>query len=598
MAETDNEKPKNDRTAESETDSSAELDGAALDKKNESTEKAVDDIVRHESDDVLQKEDAELNKAFQEPATWLQKAKNCFRIWWQTPKYRYGSLAGLAVLLVLLFAIPYTRYGMLNAMGARASLQVTVLDGETDLPLKNVHVSVAGMEMLTDRRGEAHFSGVRLGNSELVVNKIAYAEHLEPVTVGLGSNQAGPVGMVATGTQYTFSVRDWLSDMPIADAEAVYGDSSALSDEEGNIKLNVDAIQDSTLEVTVTADSYAEQTVEINTTTRKTTGVSMIADTRNYFVSSRNGQYDLYGVNADGSDEELILPGTGNETDQIRFSVSPDHNVGVLSASRQGQRNKDGYMLQELYLVDLHTKELQKIDQSEYIDMAGWIDGRLIYIKIAKGASGRNPERHRLMSYDVEARQAQQLAASNYFNDVLVAQNYVFYAPSDAFKKNPQPYLFRIGADGGDKQTVFERETWQIVRTDYDTLYFDSRQEWYKADMNELIAIKQDGPPAERLSRIYSVSPDGEKGLWVDKRDGKGVLILEDLSAESSESTVLQRQGGLRNPVRWLNDKHVVYRVVSDVETADYIMNIEGGEPQKVNDAANVSGTDRFYYYY
>ncbi len=98
--------------------------------------------------------------------------------------------------------------------------------------------------------------------------------------------------------------------------------------------------------------------------------------------------------------------------------------------------------------------------------------------------------------------------------------------------------------------------------------------------------------PVTRTSRSYSVSPSGEKAVWVDIRDGKGVLLLYD-TVQKTESVILTKSG-LGSPVEWLNNSTLVYRISTVQETADYVFSIEGTESKKI---ADVIGNQSRYFY-
>jgi hypothetical protein len=105
------------------------------------------------------------------------------------------------------------------------------------------------------------------------------------------------------------------------------------------------------------------------------------------------------------------------------------------------------------------------------------------------------------------------------------------------------------------------------------------------------------GAPASPAHRIYADNPTGDKTVWVDNRDGKGVLILQDVKNSNNPDKVIFSKGGLGYPIRWLSDKLLLVRVSNSQETADYILNIDGGDAQKVGDVTNTSTTNRWYYY-
>jgi hypothetical protein len=73
------------------------------------------------------------------------------------------------------------------------------------------------------------------------------------------------------------------------------------------------------------------------------------------------------------------------------------------------------------------------------------------------------------------------------------------------------------------------------------------------------------------------------------------VLLAYDV--ESNKDNTVRTQGGLKQPVRWLSNNSIVYRINTESETADYAMNLDGGEPVKIRDVANTSGINTWYYY-
>jgi len=138
-------------------------------------------------------------------------------------------------------------------------------------------------------------------------------------------------------------------------------------------------------------------------------------------------------------------------------------------------------------------------------------------------------------------------------------------------------------------------EVWNVFRTDYDKLVLAVGQDWYDYQISTNKATKLSGQPANIKSRVYVDSPDHQRSLWVDQRDGKGVLLTYSLG--NKEDKTVQEQSGLSNPVSWLGNNAVIYRVSTPQETADYVMSLDGGQPKKLRDVTNTAGIDRWYYY-
>jgi hypothetical protein len=273
----------------------------------------------------------------------------------------------------------------------------------------------------------------------------------------------------------------------------------------------------------------------------------------------------------------------------------PTDEIAALVSTRDGKRNADGFLLSTLTLIDLSTGDTKAVTQSERIQIIDWLGNRLVYVQITSGASAANPKRHRLMSYDYKSGDTKELAASNYFNDVMAAGGKIFYAPSSAYSGGINSSLFKVDADGSNRQVILDQEVWSLFRPSYDKLVLSLQQQWFEYGLSENKTTKLGGEPANLTSRVYIDSPDHKHSLWVDNRDGKGVLLVYD--TVSKQDKVIQTQSGLKNPVRWLNNSTVVFRISTDQETADYALSLDDGEPVKIRDVTNTDGIDRWYYY-
>ena len=95
----------------------------------------------------------------------------------------------------------------------------------------------------TGKDGKVSLDKLRLGPSQLTVEKKAFAPIRKGMVVGWGSNPLGDFKLNAVGLQYSFVVTDFLSGQPMSKVEATYGEASALSDEKGEIVLVLDQNQ-------------------------------------------------------------------------------------------------------------------------------------------------------------------------------------------------------------------------------------------------------------------------------------------------------------------------------------------------------------------
>lgn len=557
---------------------------------------AVDNIANEESDKALQIEDAV--KAMQEKPpkkSFGQKIKDFFKAWWNNPKARNATLVLFALIIIGLAVFPTTRYFFLNLVGVRSQASVTVLDASTQQPLKNVQVTVANQTGKTNDDGYVKLEKVKLGKTKLNIKKRAFAPVDKQITVGWGSNPQGETQLQPAGVQYTFYVKDFLSDKPVEKAEATSGESGAFADKDGKIVLTLDKEDTDATTVKIKAKSYREEELPLSENNEEVVNLKLVPSHKHAFVSKRSGKYDVYKIYVDGSHEEVALAGTGAEREDMVLAPHSTENIVAVVSTRENQRNKDGFLMSSLNLVNLDDDKVNTIGKSEQIEVVGWTDTHFVYVQISEGASASNPKRHRLMSFDLKKEETKELASANYFNDVTLISNVVYYAPSSAYQNGSDTSLFKINPDGNNKQVVFNKEVWNIFRTSYEKITFAVQQDWYEYTIGSTSAPNRITPPPNPKTRVYISNPANKRSIWIDDRDGKGVMIMYKVDDKQEET--LRTQSGLKYPVSWVSDSTLVYRINTDQETADYVLNVDGGEPRKIKDVTNTGGVDKWYYY-
>lgn len=192
---------------------------------------------------------------------------------------------------------------------------------------------------------------------------------------------------------------------------------------------------DKPYKVNLIADNYLTKTVEIGQSNIIDNKFEMVASPSRYFVSKREGKFDIYRSDLDGKNEQVVIKGTGNERDDLRFSVNPGNNLAALVSTRDGDHNESGYLLSGLHLVDLEKAELDWLDLAERIELVGWINEYLIYVRVGAADSGNFPQRQQMVSYNTKTGESKVIAATDSFNDVLATHGQIFYATSDSFKE-------------------------------------------------------------------------------------------------------------------------------------------------------------------
>lgn len=559
-------------------------------KSDPEVDAAVDDIVRTESDESIAEADAKIAalQLKKSKPSFKQRVKNFFAGWWNNKPIRYGTLSAIGILLVAVILLPNTRYAFLNTVGVRVSSSMTVVDSQTKLPLKDINVQIQDKSGKTDDNGNVTLTELKLGDSDLVIAKRGYADINEQIVLGWGSNPIGEQYLVATGVQYTFVLSDWKSDKPINDAEASSGENSAKADENGKIILTVGDDESDGTEVKISAENYREEVFSGNELSDEMKIVKMVPAKKHTYVSTRDGQYDIYTIDVDGKNEKLLLEATKKEREVPVVYSHPTKNLVAFTSSREGEENSEGFILDGLYLIDNVSAEQERIARSEQIQVIGWSGDNLVYLQIVEGTSAGNDERSKIVSYNIVTGERIDLAKANYFNDVELVADKLYYAVSSFSVPESQAKLFSVNIDGKNNKNVVDSQVWNIFRTKYDTLLFSAvDQKWFQqigdGPVEEI--AKQSAP----VSLHFIKSPNSKRIVWVEIRDGKGVLLKSETDNFKEEQVI--SMPGLYDALYWVNDSSVVLRVISNSETADYIYSLDGGEMQKITDVTATRDT-------
>lgn len=548
-------------------------------------DQAVDDIVASEGDQILEIEDA-VKEAQDEPDEPRRSSR--LRQFFRHPLVRWLLVLICVGAIITTIVVPVVRYAFLNTIGVRSSSSLTVLDGGTRQPLKGVTVHVGASQAVTDEQGVARLQQVKLGSSQLAVEKRGFASVAKTITIGWGSNPLGQMELTPTGTQYTFTVVDYLSGEPLPQAELTSGEAGTKADKEGRAKLTVGDPGEKDLKVTVSLAGYRTDTILVKPDTKGDVQIKLVPARKHVFMSKRSGSFDLYSVYADGKQEKRLVTGSGSEQpDRLVLVPHPTNSPVAYVSTRGNQTNDRGDLLNNLILVDSDTGNTTNIIAADRITILGWVGNRLIYTQQVTNQGDQSVNRYKLMSYDYQTNDNKELAHATYFNDATLFGGQVYYAPN-AGTQGSSSQLYRINPEGTNKQPLLAQSVWQIVRVDYQELALSLGRQWFRYTQGDQSPTKRDAAPPNLQSRTYIDSPDGKHSAWVDVRDGKGVLLSYSLGTKKDQ--VLASASGITYPVQWLDNTTLVYRVSTSEETADYVVSLRGGTPVKLTDVTATQG--------
>ncbi len=572
------------------------------------TDHAVDDITRKEGDDELKAQDTAAKPVIMKQ-NWWERFKNFQARWWGDPRKKWGTVAGVVVVIAALFAVPITRYELVGLV-VHPQVTVHVVDSRTNTPVSGAAVEVGAVRAETDGDGKAVLHP-RAGSKHLSVTKKYYDDANQRVVVTLTpSKNVFTTKLTALGRQVQLKLVDKISGKPLAGATVKAGDSAAKTDKNGvaTVVLPGSAtMQEST--VTFSGYNSTKVTIDVNAELAKNT-FKITPAGKLYFLSNLSGTIDVIKTNLDGSSRQTVLAGTGKE-DRASTSLlaSRDWKYLALLAKRGGDNAS-------VYLIDTtNGDQLSTVDQGNAdFSLVGWSGDRFIYQVTRHDIADWQSSQEALKSFDpttghtllLDQTQASGGSATNYakqsFATPYLIGNQVVYAKSwqgygNSVLSDKQSELDTIGADGSGHHILksfapdtppsgFGYSSMTVSTKPYEpsSLYV----QFQSGDQNSFYDYEDGKVTADSTMTsdtfyntpypTYLLSPSGSQNFWADQRDGKNLLNVGDQEGKNAKQL-----GTLTdyNTYGWYTDN---YLLVSKNSSELYVMPAAGGTPFKITD--------------
>lgn len=567
------------------------------------TDAAVDDIVKKEGDEVLAAEDEAAEKAVVMQQGRWERFKNWWAAWWGSPKKRWGTIAGILVVLAVLFTLPFTRYNILGVV-MKAPVTVSVVDSKTGTPVSGALVELSGQKAETEGDGKATLR-VNTGSGELKVSKKYYTSSSVGELVALSGNNFKAT-LVATGRQVQVELVDKITGKPVSGGTISAGGAKAKSDTKGLATLVIPSGA-TTQNGTVSMNGYNDLQVVITANgnlAQNTFG--LVPAGKLYFLSNLSGKIDVVKTNLDGTDRQTVLAGTGNEDpNNTSLLASRDWKYLALLSKRSGDNAS-------VYLIDTtNGDKLTTVDQGNAnFSFIGWSGDRFIYQVTRNTVSDWQPNKQALKSLDattdqtllLDQTQASGTAETDFagqsFGSPYIIGDQVVYTKNwvssfGATELNgKQAELDSIGADGSGHKVVksfapaagFQggNLATQLYEPGglYVQFYDGSQYQFYDYDNGQLTADtsmtndKFYGTPYP----TYLLSPSGGSTFWTEQRDGKNTLFVGDEDGKDQKQIASLSD---YSPYGWYTDN---YLLIQKSNSELYIMPASGGTPLKITD--------------
>jgi hypothetical protein len=507
----------------------------------------------------------------------FERFKEKFYRWWDNKVARYITLGVLAVIIAVVTFVPVVRTTVMNVLGFRASVSVYAVDATTLQPLKGASLSAGSSSVKTGEDGKAKLSGVKLGRQTVTVHKAGFADVKEQITFGFRAVDLGEIDMKATGLQLGFVLTDYLSGKPITDVTLESGESSTKSDKTGKAVITLDP--DNTADaISIHKNGYRTEQTATDGEQGSVKQIKLVLAAKEVYVAKESGVYNLKKVDIDGKNDAVLLAGTGKETSALGVSVDPLSQYAAFVSTRDGTKDKDGYLLSGLTLVNIATGDSETIEHAEKLTLIGWSGTTLVYEQVVAGTSAANANREKLMAYNYATDKRYQIAGANHFLGAELHSSTLYYTVSST-DPGAKSGLMSAALDGSNKKVLQEADAWAVYRTDYKTLRLQASDTWYNYIFGG--TASQTSATAS-VSRTYLDSGDAKLSAWADVSMTNGALSVYDI-ATGKDHEVTKVKGQYK-PLRWLNNRVLVYREATKMGGADYVLNLDGGDTVKVAD--------------
>lgn len=528
--------------------------------------------------------------------TWQDRIKELLR------SKKFWIVTGLSVLIILagMWFVQPIRIWLVNAVGARTTVTLSAAvpgDGKQSAgKLKNAQVATGGREFKTDANGTVVITGQPYGAVVLTVKKSGYQEvtkqlylDFDPFFNLLGGTQFDAlsrqiaVDMPAVGLPVSFKVADWLSGSAIKTGEFSVSDLSVKPDDQGLVSFKVPPAFVTGNKFTMASNfgpggAYIDKRFELTTGVKDVPTISFVPAGKQYFLSKRSGALGVYGSNIDASNTEELVPGTGKETDTTALAISPSGQYGLLASTREDSKNDKGDVQQRLYVVDLKSRQLTKVDEGDSFRFIDWSGDLLAYVRKTTDTK-TDKQTEDLRSADVAAKKAYDIASSSGVSQAYVSFDKVLYTTTGEAGDEKSPVASVNSIKGGSAKEQGQRIN-SSKQTDFDKVVFQTLadRKWHEYNFNTSSLKDVASPNSVQRAFINSFNSTKTKHILIDRIDGKFV-ITSKTSADGAEKQ-LYRAANITGPIRWLGNEVITFRAGS----SDYAVSVNGGEPKKITD--------------
>ena len=494
-----------------------------------------------------------------------------------------ATIVVLALLLVLgiLWLVPATRYGILGTM-VKKKASVVVMDMTTKKPVTEAQVELGKLSAKTDSEGKLTLQDVPVGEYKLKVTKSYYTTVELPLTVPVfGNTSETKVDLVATGRQVSVMLIDTISKKPLEKATLAVGETSSVSDASGVATIVLPADEE-VLKGEVRLDGYNTAQVEVKVTDQADANkFSLTPAGTVYYLSKQTGKINVMKSNLDGSGATVAVEGTGTENEgNTVLLAARDWQYMALLAKRKTSAAG------QLYLVDAKSGSLKTIDEGNVdIVLIGWSDHNFLYTVTRNEKKIWEDKRQALKSYNADTGALATIdetygvgtsvydAQYELISTPYIVEGKVLYTkplfrelsttstPTDrkstimaATPSNGQKQVLKEFSS--NKSASLQAELYEPQEVYFRVALDGSPVAYFEYEAGAIKSVTNtDDKFYNTLYPTFLVSPDGQKTLWHEPRNGKNAIFVGDKNGKNSKELAIDSE---YTTYGWYTDKYIL----------------------------------------
>lgn len=491
------------------------------------------------------------------------------------------GLGAIVLVLGILMAIPMTRYAVLGTI-IKKSTPIVILDSTTKKPVTDALVTMGSLSAKTDSEGKVVIGDVPVGEYTLKVTKSYYQDGEKSLTLPIFGNVSEvKLDLVATGRMVSALLLDTISKKPLEKAVLIVGDTSAVSDSSGVVTIVLPADKD-VLAGQVKLDGYNQADVEVKITDQPEANKFSLTPTGIvYYLSKQTGKINVMKANLDGSGATVVVEGTGTESDsETTLLAARDWQYMVLSAKRKTSAAG------QLYLVDAKSGNLKTVDEGNVaIELVGWSDHNFLYIVTRNEKKIWEDRRQALKSYNADTGALVTIdetygvgtnlydAQYEIINSPYIVEGKAVYTKPLYRELNTVPTptdrkstIMAVTPSNGQKQVL--KEFASNKSANLQARLYEPQEVYFRValDGSPVAYFEYEGGTLKSITNTddkfynafyptFLISPDGQRTLWHEPRNGKNTIFVGDKNGKNSKELAIDSE---YTTYGWYTDKYIL----------------------------------------